>query len=110
MGIDFSNTSMLSRLAAPIQSLAAWFVPTRSASRPLHAATRPEQMALPFASGTMAPGVAGAAASASALRCRLRVVREFDLAVSPSCAGRMVISGRMSDVCAELERMSQGKS
>lgn len=37
---------------------------------------------------------------------RLRVVREFDSAISPSCAGRMVISGRMADVCAELERMS----
>ena len=110
MGIDFSNISMLSRLAAPIQSLAAWFVPARSASRPLHAATKPEQMALPFASGAVAPGLVGTAGSAGAMRGRLRVVRESDLGVSPSCAGRMVISGRMSDVCAELERMSQGKS
>ena len=110
MGIDFSTTSMLSLLAAPIQSLAAWFIPARSATRPLHAATKPEQMALPFASGALAPVAVGAAANASALRRRLRVVREFDMAVSPSCAGRMVISGRMSDVCAELERMSQGKS
>lgn len=37
---------------------------------------------------------------------RLRVVREFEAGVGPSCAGRMVISGRMADVCAELERMA----
>jgi hypothetical protein len=34
-------------------------------------------------------------------------VREFDANVGPACAGRMVISGRMADVCAELERMAQ---
>ena len=38
---------------------------------------------------------------------RLRVLREFEPGASPACAGRMVITGRMADVCAELERMSQ---
>ena len=38
---------------------------------------------------------------------RLKVVREHDAAVGPACAGRMVISGRMADVCAELERMTE---
>jgi hypothetical protein len=38
---------------------------------------------------------------------RLKVVREFEAGISPSCAGRMVISGRMADVCAELDRMAQ---
>ena len=41
---------------------------------------------------------------------RLKVVREFDAGISPSCAGRMVISGRMADVCAELDRMAQKES
>ena len=36
----------------------------------------------------------------------LRVVRESDSALGAECAGRMVISGRMADVCAELDRMS----
>ena len=36
----------------------------------------------------------------------LRVVRESDSALGAECAGRMVISGRMADVCAELERMA----
>lgn len=115
MGIDFSNTSMLSLLAAPVQSLAAWFVPVQSASRPCRAAPRPQQMVLPFTSDAAAlPDAVLAAGTTTAkthtrpsFRGQLRVVREFDSAVSPSCAGRMVISGRMADVCAELERMSQ---
>ncbi|MDO9359861.1 MAG: hypothetical protein Q7T70_12810 [Polaromonas sp.] len=37
-------------------------------------------------------------------------MREFEPGVSPSCAGRMVISGRMADVCAELDRMAQRES
>ena len=36
----------------------------------------------------------------------LRVIRESDSAIGAECAGRMVISGRMADVCAELERMA----
>jgi hypothetical protein len=36
----------------------------------------------------------------------LRVVRESDSAIGAECAGRMVISGRMADVCAELDRMA----
>ncbi len=34
----------------------------------------------------------------------VRVVRVPDSS-APGCAGRLVISGRMADVCAELERM-----
>ena len=35
----------------------------------------------------------------------LRVVRKLDSAICAECAGRMVISGRMVDICAELGRM-----
>lgn len=37
---------------------------------------------------------------------RLKVVREFEYGSSPLCAGRMRMSGRMADICAELERMA----
>ncbi|MBA2960894.1 MULTISPECIES: hypothetical protein [Ramlibacter] len=37
---------------------------------------------------------------------RLRVLRVVDAGHAPSTAGRMVISGRMADVCAELERLA----
>jgi len=35
----------------------------------------------------------------------LRVLRVSEHGETPHCAGRMVISGRMSDVCAELDRL-----
>ena len=38
---------------------------------------------------------------------RLRVLRVVDASCSAHSAGRMVISGRFSDVCAELDRMSR---
>ena len=38
---------------------------------------------------------------------RLKIVRQFEPGVGPTCAGRMVISGRMADVCAELDRMAE---
>ena len=40
---------------------------------------------------------------------RLKIVREFEPGIAPSAAGRMVISGRMADVCAELDRMAQSE-
>ena len=124
MGIvSFSHSSMLSVLLAPVQALAAWFVPAQSASgrfSPPAAAQRFNQLALPFASPshTTARQHQPAAAPAAGIKTdklslkkpasgRIRVVREFDSNVSPACAGRMVISGRMADVCAELDRMAQ---
>ncbi len=124
MGIvSFSHSSMLSVLLAPVHALAAWFVPAQSASSrfsPPAAAQRFNQLALPFASPsrTAAGQHQPAAAPATDVRTsklplkkpapsRLRVVREFDSNVGPACAGRMVISGRMADVCAELDRMAQ---
>ncbi len=56
------------------------------------------------------------AASASALAVRptrpavstpLRVVRLSEGGERPGSAGRMVISGRMADVCAELDRLAE---
>ncbi len=36
----------------------------------------------------------------------LRVLRVVDAAQGPASAGRMVISGRLADVCAELDRLA----
>lgn len=36
----------------------------------------------------------------------LRIVRIVETGQSPSLVGRMVISGRMADVCAELDRLA----
>jgi hypothetical protein len=42
----------------------------------------------------------------TALRRPLKVLRVVDACHSPNSAGRMVISGRMADVCAELDRLA----
>lgn len=44
--------------------------------------------------------------SALPSRRPLRVVRVVDPGHLPASAGRMVISGRMADVCAELDRLA----
>lgn len=41
------------------------------------------------------------------VRRPLRVVRAMETDQVPSQAGRMVISGHMADVCAELERLAE---
>jgi hypothetical protein len=116
MGIvSFSNSPVFSVLLAPMQALAAWFVPAQAESDPFAAPARtrrtPHQLAVPFKPGSIPSRRRAAAAHAAAAKTsapsRLKVVREFDAAVGPACAGRMVISGRMADVCAELERMAQ---
>lgn len=89
MGIaSLARSPILSIFFAPVQALAAWFVPTPRFPSPLTVKTDPIHAKIPAHS------------------C-LRIVCEFDPTVSPACAGRMVISGRMTDVCAELERMVQ---
>jgi hypothetical protein len=42
--------------------------------------------------------------------CRVRVLRQTDPLPSPSLGVRLVISGRISDVCAELDRLADQES
>ncbi len=44
--------------------------------------------------------------TAPVLRRPLRMVRVMEAGQLPSQVGRMVISGRMADVCAELDRLA----
>ena len=53
------------------------------------------------------PGIAMRPGSAALGAAPLRIVREADSSLGAECAGRMVMSGRLADVCAELERMTQ---
>lgn len=123
MGIaSFSHSPVLSILLAPLQALAALLVPAQAASANPpspsgHARQpcRPAKPALPFATGKTSalrrPALAASkpckAASHPTASSRLRILRQFEPGISPACAGRMVISGRMADVCAELDRMAQ---
>lgn len=63
-----------------------------------------------FPAARKAAAMAPASNAAAACSASLRVVREADSAIASDCAGRMVISGRMADVCAELDRMEQRAS
>lgn len=109
MGIvSFSRSPILSVLLGPVQVMATWFVPKQRASSeltmPVSAPQIHHQLVLPFDWGGATK--AGKIVSKKPGSRRLKVVREFDSGVSPAFAGRMVISGRMADVCAELERMT----
>ena len=64
--------------------------PMRTAAKPVRAAAhRP----------------ATARASRHALRSPLRVIRVVEAGQASALAGRILMSGRMADVCAELDRM-----
>jgi hypothetical protein len=78
----------LSRLAAAFRRLLAALAPAAEASPP--AASRPAPAGL----------VQGHALKP------LRVVRVLEPSAPRSTAGRMVISGRLADVCAELDRLA----
>jgi hypothetical protein len=83
-----------SNLFASVQALLASFVP-----RPA-----PVQC-IPLRTPTRAVRVPARVAAQRPLR-PLRVVRVLEPAAPRSTAGRMVISGRLADVCAELDRMA----
>ena len=76
-------------LFASLQALAAWFAPRPSPepSRPVRAPVQHRTMAMAQAKP-------------------LRVVRVLEPSAPRAVAGRMVISGRMADVCAELDRLA----
>jgi hypothetical protein len=85
-------------LFASLQALVDWFAhtPTRTPTQPVREPVRPQRpvrvtkrpLAVP-----MAPKP-------------LRVLRVVEPSAPRSTAGRMVISGRLADVCAELDRMA----
>ena len=85
-------------LFAAFQALADWFAntPAPAPAQPVREPVRPRQPARvtrrPM-SVPQAPKV-------------LRVVRVLEPAAPRSTAGRMVISGRLADVCAELDRLA----
>ena len=67
---------------------------------------RPVRASSPFHRAAIASAQAVRPAS-PAMRTPLRVVRLSEGGERPGAAGRMVISGRMADVCAELDRLAE---
>jgi hypothetical protein len=88
-----------------LRSVRLWFG-RLAASQPTTAgASRLNGTRLHTAAGRAHVAWPPAAHRASAPRRPLRVLRVVDAGHAPSTAGRMVISGRMADVCAELDRL-----
>ena len=100
--------ALFSTLASLFNMLDRWLNPPRATYRPsgsvLRAQTRitPQQWAINTVNGKSA----GLRLGAQAVQATpLRVVRLSEAGATPECAGRMRISGRMADVCAELDRL-----
>ena len=80
----------LHQLFAPLQAFVSWL----AGGAPQPAATpAPVRVAYPQAQAAV-PAIP------------LRVVRVLEPSASRAVAGRMVISGRLADVCAELDRLA----
>lgn len=99
-------------LFAPLQHWVGWLTSAPSPQRPRlrsNAVRAPQPAALRRAAGRTHPSWPPAMRAATTASCRpsgrVRVVRVVDALQAPASAGRMVISGRMADVCAELDRM-----
>lgn len=84
-------------LWTPLQSLLRWLTPSPS----LPVVVTPAQR-----SSVIRMQPAMSRACVAPVRRPLRVVRVMEAGQSRSQVGRMVISGRMADVCAELDRLA----
>jgi hypothetical protein len=93
---------------APLQGLWRWF--TSSTAQARHTASDPGRRIrgcathLPVDKTPCSKAAPQEPFHASARR-PLRVVRILETGQAPAQAGRMAISGRMADVCAELDRL-----
>lgn len=88
MGITLFN---FGALPAPLHALMGWLAGSSSGRR----------------SSCAPPSVAAARPCQERPRRPVRVVRVIEASQPPAAgAGRMLISGRMSDVCAELDRLA----
>jgi len=81
---------------APLQGLWRWFVPATTQSKSTHSSGNNSLYA------RYEPQIS---ADTSARR-PLRIVRVLEADQAPAHVGRMLISGRMADVCAELDRLA----
>jgi len=82
-------------LWTPLQGLLRWLAP---------AVPRRPAMSEPVLPSVRSPALA--AVRSRPLQRPLRVVRVMEAGQPRSQVGRMVISGRMADVCAELDRLA----
>ena len=105
MGITFLTVG---GLLAPFQQFISWLgaVPSARDVAPRRARVGQPTQAM-HGKNRAHPSWPPAARASALPACRpLRVLRVMDPCNTPASAGRMVISGRMADVCAELDRLA----
>ncbi len=123
MGIALMSAA---RLVGAVPGFVEWLWPqssARSGNGRLRTSANPHARArvgrggkLPFGSTKpthAGPHTAQPAIDTAAERCAprpLRVLRVVDAQHAVAGAGRMVISGRMADVCAELDRLAAAEA
>lgn len=100
MGIAMLTLSGLFQGFSALQRLAtsASLTPAQRPARPLRM-MRPSATRAPISARPISP-------VCTARPAPLRVLRVCDTQQAPGEVGRMVISGRMADVCAELDRLA----
>jgi len=102
------NIALIANLGvlAPVQNLMRWWAASRSPA--IRVSALPKQDGQSIAPKFIAPHAitTGATGSSCVIRKPLRVVRVVEAGQARACVGRMVISGRMADVCAELDRLA----
>ena len=109
---QFGRSSAMHVLLTPIQALTALFMPAPPALVPTRpdagrvSAFRAASVAYKTRHSAGTNSTRPTATAAAAPVQRLKIVRQLDPGASRLCAGRLFISGRMADVCAELERMA----
>ena len=79
----------MSKVLAPLQRVRCWFAPHAA----LGATPSPKEPPL-------------REAARPSIHRPLRIVRIMEADQAPSQIGRIIISGRMADVCAELDRLA----
>lgn len=97
-----------SALLTPLQNLWRWIMPTANVAKTRLSNSERRNCRAASAKGTdNAQGQAPSSPfhSNSTNARPLRIVRMMEVGQSPANVGRMVISGRMADVCAELDRL-----
>jgi hypothetical protein len=100
-------------ILAPLQGLLRWFMPASTPVKPCQASA--DKHAHEFTINTLAskPYSTGAAPQKQShltVHRPLRVVRILEADHVQANVGRMMISGRMADVCAELDRLAAHES
>jgi len=101
MGIAlFTFGGMLARL----RHLAAWLVHAPGAQRSMRPPQAPKSRSTSTRACSSWSALSGSSRDKPARP--VRVVRVVEPMRTPAGAGRMFISGRMADVCAELDRLA----